>query len=176
MTRWHTGLVRPATTVIAGFVAGLLVVTGLRVAPPAYAFWTDSTQGSQTLTAGTVPPPANASCNPPEGAEGIVVTWSAPAGVAPTGYQAVLTQTSGPGNPNWDTGPGTVQPGTTTLPATQNAVRFGVTPAFLESNTYAGTFELRTAVGSWTSAPRSWSWSLTFALGTITGSSCTATN
>jgi hypothetical protein len=161
---------RLASAVVAGAVTGFLAVAGLRVAPPAEAFWTDAA----TVTSGTFTTWAltNVTCPDPPFGTNHTVSWSAPAGTSVT---TSITSTQNPvdGLSFWQTPLMPTSPQTTTGTSQQWGV--GTNNPF-ETGNFGGAWQIVATPpapsGGWT-ATRSGTWAIDYSTPLIGTTDCT---
>ena len=99
-TRPHTRARRAATgRGVRALHVGALFAVLMTIAQPAQAFWTQvaavTGSGSGSATTGALSAPTGVTASAGNGGSDVAVTWAAPgAGVAPSGYRVVRTDTS----------------------------------------------------------------------------------
>ena len=171
-----TGAVRRlAAWTVTGSVLGFVAMTGMWVAPPAQAWWSDS----GTVTSGSVSAwgITNVSCPAPAWGSNHVLSWQ-----GPTGSRYTVTMTANPqpsGLSSWtQTTPRPEQPWTATDggEATTQVVWGISTVNPVESTDFTGTWRLVATppdpTGGWT-ATRTGTWRIHYTSSSTGSTECT---
>jgi len=147
-----------ATVIVAGLAAAAVFVV-VTAPQPTSATWTSST--SEDLSATAVKPTAvpTVACGAASGllATSIPITWTAPAGTAPSRYRLHWSGSAGSGDAYFTTSPGSITGGvlsvlgTTTVTVYPEYGSWTVSPVSLQSRTIT-TIGVLGVVVSWTCA------------------------